>query len=226
MAAYAGRPHNTRMETLVLILDLVGTFVFALSGATMGVRRRLDIFGVLVLSFAAALAGGITRDLLIGATPVAAISDWRYPAITLVAGVVTFYWAQLIERLQYPVRMFDAMGLALFAVAGTQKALAFGIDPPQAAALGMLTGIGGGIARDVLLAQVPLVLQAELYAVAALAGAAVVAVGHWLGLPALPCALAGAGLCFGLRMMAMHYGWHLPVALQSSDPPPPEGPRR
>lgn len=214
------------MGTLVLILDLIGTFVFALSGATMGVRRRLDIFGVLVLSFAAALAGGITRDLLIGATPVAAISDWRYPAITLAAGVVTFFWAPLIERLQYPVRMFDAMGLALFAVAGTQKALAFGIAPPMAAALGMLTGIGGGIARDVLLAQVPLVLQAELYAVAALAGAAVVAVGYWLGLPPLPCALAGAALCFGLRMMAMHFGWHLSVALQSSDPPPPEGPRR
>ncbi|AMJ55363.1 MULTISPECIES: trimeric intracellular cation channel family protein [Stenotrophomonas] len=213
------------MGTLVLILDLIGTFVFALSGATMGVRRRLDIFGVLVLSFAAALAGGITRDLLIGATPVAAISDWRYPAITLAAGIVTFFWAPLIERMQYPVRMFDAMGLALFAVAGTQKALAYGIDPPMAAALGMLTGIGGGIARDVLLAQVPLVLQAELYAVAALAGAAVVAVGYWLGLPPLPCALVGAGLCFGLRMMAMHFGWHLPVALQSSEPPPPEGPR-
>lgn len=95
-----------RMGTLVLILDLIGTFVFALSGATMGVRRRLDIFGVLVLSFAAALAGGITRDLLIGATPVAAISDWRYPAITLAAGIVTFFWAPLIERMQYPVRMF------------------------------------------------------------------------------------------------------------------------
>lgn len=214
------------MGTLVLILDLIGTFVFALSGATMGVRRHLDIFGVLVLSFAAALAGGITRDLLIGATPVAAVSDWRYPAITLAAGIVTFYWKPLIQRLQYPVRMFDAMGLALFAVAGTQKALSFGIAPPLAAALGMLTGIGGGIARDVLLAQVPLVLQAELYAVAALAGAAVVALGYWLDLPAVPCALAGAGLCFGLRMMAMHYDWHLPKALQSSDPPPPEGPRQ
>ncbi len=213
------------MHTLVLILDLIGTFVFALSGATMGVRRRLDIFGVLVLSFAAATAGGITRDLLIGATPVAALSDWRYPAISLAAGVVTFFWAPRIERLVFPVRLFDALGLAVFAVAGTQKALGFGLAPPMAAALGMLTGIGGGIARDVLLAQVPLVLQAELYAVAALAGAAVVALGYWLGLPPIPCALVGAGLCFGLRIMAMHYGWRLPVALKSSDPPPPEGPR-
>ncbi len=193
---------NGGMETFVLILDLIGTFAFALSGATLGVRRRLDIFGVLVLSFAAALAGGMTRDVLIGATPVVAISDWRYPATTLVAGVVTFFWAPLIERLQFPVRLFDAMGL--------------------------LTGIGGGIARDVLVARVPLVLQAELYAIAALAGAAVVAVGHWLNLPSLPCALAGAGLCFGLRLMAMHFGWHLPVSLQgnSDDPPPADGPAR
>ncbi len=214
------------MQTFILVLDLVGTFAFALSGATLGVRRKLDIFGVLVLSFAAAVAGGMTRDVLIGATPVAAISDWRYPATTLVAGVVTFYWAPLIERLQYPVRMFDAMGLALFAVTGTEKALAHGIDPPMAAALGMLSGIGGGIARDVLMARVPLVLQAELYAVAALAGAAVVAGGAWLHLPAVVCTVGGALLCFGLRVMAMKYGWHLPVALQSNEPTPPEGPLR
>ena len=133
------------MNTLVLILDLIGTFVFALSGATMGVRRRLDLFGVLVLSFAAASAGGMTRDVLIGATPVAALSDWRYPAISLTAGIVTFFWSPQIERLHNPVRMFDALGLAVFAVAGTQKALAFGLAPPMAAAMGMLTGIGGGI---------------------------------------------------------------------------------
>ena len=212
------------METLVLILDLVGTFVFALSGATLGVRRRLDIFGVLVLSFIAATAGGITRDLLIGATPPAALSDWRYPVTSLAAGVVTFFRAPLIEKLRNPVRLFDAMGLALFAVAGTRKALEYGISPPMAAGMGMLTGIGGGIARDLLLAQVPLVLRAELYAVAALAGALVVALGHWLSLPALPCALVGAGLCFGLRMMAVTYGWHLPVALQSGGDGEPPGP--
>ena len=200
------------MGTLVLILDLIGTFVFALSGATMGVRRRLDIFGVLVLSFAAALAGGMTRDLLIGATPVAAISDWRYPAITLAAGIVTFFWAPLIERMQYPVRMFDAMGLALFAVAGTQKALAYGIDPPMAAALGMLTGIGGGMLRDVLLADVPMVLRADLYAIAALAGATVVVVGIAMGLPSAAVMFVGALLCFVLRMLAVRRGWHLPVA--------------
>lgn len=201
---------NTKL--LLLIADLVGTFVFAISGATAATRRRLDLFGVLVLSFAAANAGGITRDLLIGAVPPAAISDWRYLAASVCAGLITFYWAPLIERLQNPVRMFDAAGLALFAVAGAQKALASGLNPPMAALLGMLTGIGGGMARDVLLADVPMVLRADLYAVAALAGAAIVVVGAMLGLSSAGTMFVGAMCCFGLRMMAIRRGWQLPIA--------------
>ncbi|MCE7031535.1 trimeric intracellular cation channel family protein [Lysobacter sp. GX 14042] len=214
------------METLLLALDLIGTFVFALSGGMMGVRRRLDLFGVLVLSFAAASAGGITRDVLIGAVPPAALTDWRYPTVCLAAGIATFFWTPVIERLQTPVRMFDAVGLAVFAVAGTQKALAFGLAPPMAAGLGMLTGIGGGMLRDLLLAEVPLVLRAELYAVAALAGASVVATGHVLALPSAWTVPAGALLCFGLRMTALRLGWHLPVALQSTRTPSPGDDRR
>ena len=129
------------MSSLLLVLDLAGTFVFALAGATAGVRRRLDVFGVAVLSFAAACFGGIARDLLIGAVPPAAVSDWRYLAISLLAGFVTFRWHALIERLQNPVRLFDAAGLALFAVAGAHKALAFGLHPVMAALLGMLTSM-------------------------------------------------------------------------------------
>ena len=129
------------------------------------------------------------------------------------AGVLTFYWYSLIDRLHSPVLMFDGAGLALFAVAGTQKALAFGLGPVMGALLGMLTGIGGGMLRDVLLAEIPVVLlRTELYAVAALAGAALVVAGHLLGLPSPPVMLAGAVLCFGLRLMAIHRGWHLPVA--------------
>ena len=200
------------METLLLVLDLVGTFVFALSGATAGVKRRLDLFGVLVLSFAAGNAGGIARDLLIGAVPAAAISDWRYLAVSLFAGIITFYWFSGIDRLRSPVLLFDGAGLALFAVSGTQKALAFGLNPVMAALLGTLTGIGGGMTRDVLLAEIPTVLRADLYAVAALAGAAVVVIGDVLQLPWTAVTIAGAALCFGLRLMAIHYGWHLPIA--------------
>ena len=199
----------------LLVFDLIGTFVFALSGGAAGVKERLDLFGVLVLSFAAASAGGIMRDLLIGAVPPAAISDWRYLAVSLLAGVIMFFWYPMSERLQTlrnHVLIFDAAGLALFAVVGTQKALGYRLNPVMAALLGVLTGIGGGMLRDVLVAQIPNVLRAELYAVAALVGAAVVVVGHVLNLPPAMTAIAGAVLCFGLRFVAIRRGWHLPVA--------------
>jgi uncharacterized membrane protein YeiH len=200
------------MDTLLLVLDLTGTFVFAISGATAGVRRRLDLFGVLVLSFVAGNFGGITRDLMIGAVPPAAIGDWRYLAVSLPAGAVTFYRFQGIDRLSRAVLFFDAAGLALFAVSGTQKAFAFGLNPVMAAILGMLTGIGGGVVRDVLVAEIPTVLRADLYAVAALAGAAVVVIGNLLHLSSTAVTIAGAVLCFGLRVIAIQRDWHLPVA--------------
>jgi uncharacterized membrane protein YeiH len=200
------------MRMLVLVLDLLGTFVFALAGATAAARRQLDVFGVLVVAFAAACSGGITRDVLIGAVPPAALQDWRYLAASLFAGTIAFRWHVAIERMAHPVRVFDAAGLALFAVAGAQKAVAFGLSPVMAALLGMLTGIGGGVARDLLLAQVPTVLRSDLYAVAALAGAGVVVVADELSLSPVGGALAGAGLCFALRMIAIRRGWHLPKA--------------
>ena len=143
------------MNTLLTAFDLGGTFMFALSGATSGVKHRLDLFGVLVLSFAAGNSGGIARDVMIGAAPPVAISDWRYIAVSILAGLITFYWYRIINRLSSPVLVFDAAGLALFAVSGASKALAFGIGPVGAMLLGMLTGIGGGIVRDVLVRETP-----------------------------------------------------------------------
>lgn len=200
------------MSTLLLVFDLIGTFVFALSGGTLAVRQRLDLFGVLVLSCAAAVSGGIIRDVLIDAHPPAALADWRYLVTAILAGLVTFRWSAAIERLRNPVQLFDAAGLALFAVLGTGKALAFGVSPFAATLLGMTTGIGGGIVRDLLVARVPVVLQAELYAVAALAGGGVVALAAVLQLPQQPAMAVGALACFGLRWMALRHGWQLPVA--------------
>jgi uncharacterized membrane protein YeiH len=197
---------------VLLVLDLIGVFVFALAGATAAVRKRLDPFGVLVLSCATALSGGIMRDLLIGAVPPAAFVDWRYLAAAAFAGVITFVWHRPIERLRNPVRVFDAMGLGLFAVTGTQKALAFGIQPMMAALLGMLTCIGGGVVRDLLLTRVPVVFQSDIYALAALAGAVIVVTGHWLAWPVAPTAIAGALVCFALRILAMWFNWSLPSA--------------
>ena len=139
-------------------LDLGATFVFAISGATQGVRKRLDLFGVLVVAWAAGVAGGIARDLLIGAVPPAAIAHWRYFAITIAAGLVGFFASAQIARLKTPVQLFDAAGLCLFAVTGTEKALAFGLNPFVAAVLGMVTCIGGGVARDLLTLEIPTVL--------------------------------------------------------------------
>lgn len=215
------------MTILLLALDLAGTFVFALSGGLAGVTHRLDLFGVLVLSFAAGNAGGITRDVLIGAAPPDAIRDWRYLGVSLLAGMLAFVWSPRIERLRSPVLIFDGGGLALFAVSGTQKALAHGLGPVMAALLGMLTGIGGGMLRDVLVIRIPIVLRTELYAVAAFAGAAVVVLGHVLDAPPTGATLAGAALCFWLRLMSIRRGWHLPVrAPHPSEADPPDGRRR
>ncbi len=200
------------MPSLPYALDLAGTFVFALSGAMAGVKHRLDVFGVLVLSFAAANAGGITRDLLIGAVPPGAISDWHYLVVSLAAGLATFYFPSAVAERRSPVLLLDAAGLALFAVTGADKALTHGLNPVMATLLGMLTGIGGGMARDILLAEIPIVLRADLYAVAALLGAAVVVIARTVQLPSGVAAVAGAALCFGLRVMAIRHGWQLPFA--------------
>jgi len=200
------------LEAAVHILDLGGTFVFAISGAVAAVERRLDIFGVLVLSFVAGNFGGITRDVLIGAVPPAALSDGSYLGVSILAGLITFFSYSGVRRLRSPVLLFDAVGLAFFAVVGAQKAITFGLSPLMAALLGMLTGIGGGMVRDILLTEIPHVLRSDLYAVAALAGASVVVIGDALGLPYAASAPAGGALCFALRFMAIRHGWHLPMA--------------
>ena len=204
------------IETFVSILDLGGTFVFAISGAVAAVNRRLDIFGILVLSFVAGTFGGIGRDLLIGAVPPAAVTDGRYLLVSLLAGLITFFSYAGVDRLRAPVLLFDAAGLSFFAAAGAQKAIGFGLSPVASALLGMLTGIGGGMARDVLLSEIPQVLRSDLYAVAALAGAFIVVVGNMLGLSYGVSALAGGTLCFALRFMAIRRGWHLPSARLSA----------
>jgi len=199
------------VSTLLQALDLGGTFVFALSGGAAGMKKRLDLFGILVLSFAAASAGGILRDVLIGAVPPAAVVDGRYLAVSVLAGLVAFQWFPAVDsgRIRRAVVVCDAIGLSLFAVAGTQKALSYHLGPVAAALLGMLTGVGGGVVRDVLLSDVPAVLRREIYAVAALAGAVVVVAGSVLRWPETPVALAGAVLCLTLRLISIRRGWNV-----------------
>jgi uncharacterized membrane protein YeiH len=204
--------------SLYPVFDLSGTFVFALSGAMAGAKHKLDIFGVLVLAFVAGNSGGIIRDVMIGATPPPAVNDWRYLGVSMLAGVITACSYRSVDRLRAPILWLDAAGLALFAVAGAEKSLAFHLGAVASVMLGMLTGIGGGMLRDILVTEIPTVLRADLYALAALAAAAVVVIGLDLQLPPIPVTVAGALLCFGLRFMAIRYGWRLPVVRDTDRP--------
>ena len=197
---------------LIQGLNWIGIVVFALSGAITAVERRLDIFGALVLAFVTAVAGGIVRDVLIGAVPPESIVSWHPLAISTVAGLLGFTGHRWLLRLRSPALVFDAAGLGVFAVTGTAKALDHGLTPLMAAVLGMVSGIGGGVARDVLTMHVPTVLTSEIYAVAALAGAAAAAAGLVAGVPQGPALAAGIALCFFLRLMAIYRGWKLPHA--------------
>lgn len=199
-------------STLLLAMDLTGVFVFGLSGGTLAVRHRLDLFGVLVLSLAAALAGGVFRDLLIGAVPPASLQDDRYLLAALASGFAAFFFHPQINRLGKPVMVLDAAGLGLFAVAGCGKALAFGVGPLPAALLGILTACGGGVMRDLLVAEVPRVLREEIYALAALLGAAIVITGQAMALPDIPVAVTAVVAVFVLRVVSVLRGWSAPRA--------------
>jgi uncharacterized membrane protein YeiH len=201
--------------TLILWLNLVGTFVFGLSGGLAAVRARLDVFGVVVLSGVVGLAGGVVRDLLIGVPP-ATFRDWRYLVAVGAAAAVCFFAGAAVERVQRSVLFFDAMGLAVFCVTGASKALDNDLGAVQAIILGAITGIGGGMLRDVLLREVPTVLRHELYAIPALAGAAVVVVAHVAGSDSGLFALIGAVVCFAMRLAGLRYGIEAPAP---RDPP-------
>lgn len=204
--------HSDVFNLLVEILNWAGTFVFALSGALLGVKKQFDLFGVLLLSFVVAVAGGVLRDILIGDAPPAGIHQVHYFLIAIAGGFITFYWYPKVASRQQQMLIFDAVGLGLFAVVGAQKAIDFGINPVMVAVLGMLTGIGGGMMRDILAGEVPFVLRSDLYALAALAAGSIVAIGHLLDIPPTYPMLIGAIVCIFLRFMAIYRGWRLPTA--------------
>lgn len=198
--------------TYVLLTNLFGTFVFATSGAALAMQRKFDLFGVLVLAAVTALFGGVAGDILIGTLPPDVVRSWHACAVALAAGLLTFVGRPLLDRIRQPVLLFDALGLGLFAVTGAQKAIVFGIDPPMAALLGMTTGIAGGMLRDLLVARVPIILRTDIYAVAALAGSTIVAIGAWLHWAPCPTMVIGAIVCVSLRLLAMYRHWALPGA--------------
>lgn len=200
---------------VLLVLNLAGTFVFGLSGGLAGVRARLDVFGIIVLAAIVGLAGGITRDVLIGIPP-QTIRDWRYLAAAGAAGLLAFAAHGLLGRLERPILVLDAGGLALFCVTGAATALDHHVAPVEAIVLGAVTGVGGGVLRDMLLRRVPVVLREGLYAIPALIGAAVVTIAAEMGRRGLVVPLAGAATCFAVRVAGIYLDLNVPRAREAS----------
>lgn len=200
-----------KLHTIYYLLDLAGTFAFALSGATAAKQRGLDLFGICAIAFTVACGGGIIRDLCIGAVPPAGLRTWYYLATAILAAVMTIGLYPIVKRLNRPVLLFDAAGLSLFAVTGAQKALFYNHNGEVAVLLGITTAVGGGVLRDILLNRVPVILEREIYASAALVGALIVVLGSYLNwLSSDWTAIIALTVCFTLRLLALRYHWNLP----------------
>ena len=193
---------------VLLGLDLVGTFAFALNGGLTAVRAaHLDVVGVVTLGMITAVGGGIIRDILLGALPPATFVDWRYLAVAAAGGYRVLF-SRGLSRFASTIDVLDAAGLSLFAVTGAAKALELGVGPAQAIILGAVTGVGGGTVRDVLIQQIPSVLSSGLYAIPALVGAALAVIATSSGVDQVlgaPVALGAAGVCFVIRMVGLHF---------------------
>jgi uncharacterized membrane protein YeiH len=196
---------------LLLVLDLTGTFAFALNGALTAVRvANLDIIGVVTLGMITALGGGIVRDIIIDDLPPATFTDWRYLAVAAGGSLLAFLLGRRLERLSVPITVLDAVGLSVFAVTGAGKAVVLGLGPAQAVILGAVTGVGGGTLRDVLTQRIPIVLRSELYAIPALAGATVTVISIRLGADGVPAAVGAAAVCFLIRMLGVRFDLNAP----------------
>lgn len=200
------------MEDLVtLVLNLAGTFAFGLSGGILAVRKKMDLFGVLVLSVTTGLGGGILRDVLLNRLPPTTVTDTRFLAVAALAGVLVFVaYNRLIHHSLF-ITTFDALGLGIFTVTGTTIALGNGLGPVPAALLGMLTGVGGGVLRDILAAEVPLILRSEIYAVASLLGATIIILANQVQLLGSSAEIIAAAATVTLRMVSVRSGWRIPM---------------
>jgi uncharacterized membrane protein YeiH len=200
-----------KLHSFYYFLDLAGTFAFAISGATAARQRNLDLFGICAIAFTVSCGGGIVRDLCIGAIPPAGLTTWYYLAAAVIATGMTVGLYSIVQRLNQPVLLFDAAGLSLFAVTGAQKALSYGHNGEVAILLGITTAVGGGVLRDILLNRVPVILEKEIYASAALIGASIVVLGSYLKwLSSDWISIISLTACFTLRILALHYHWNLP----------------
>lgn len=200
------------LHTLYYFLEMAGTFAFAISGATAARERGLDLFGICTIAFIVACGGGIIRDICIGSTPPAGLTNWYYFALSIAAAIMTIGIYPLVRKMKKPVIFFDAIGLSLFAVTGSQKVLAFGHNAQVAILLGVITAVGGGVIRDVLLNRVPMVLEKEIYASAALFATIIVVAGNYLNwISSDWISIIALLVCFSIRILALRFHWNLPT---------------
>jgi len=199
-------------QTFYALADLLAASVAAISGAQAARQQGLDLFGVYTVAYVTACTGGIFRDLAIGAMPPVGLADWRYLACAIVAGSVVIWGGALLDRLRNSVLVFDALGLGFYSVIGAQKALVYQANAGMAILLGVATAVGGGVARDVLLNRVPVIMQTEIYALAALVGASIQVFGELMGWSLFVTPWSAAAVAIAIRLLSLRYGWHLPTA--------------
>lgn len=192
--------------------DLAGTFFFAISGTLAAADKKLDIFGALVIGFITAVGGGSVRDLVIGETPLIWIKDIGYISVILSGFIITVIFRKWLQKLRKTLFLFDTLGIGLFTIMGLEKALGLGVPIPVAIFLGMTSAVMGGVIRDVICNQIPLIFRSELYATACMAGALVFIGVSQLGPYPLLATFSGIGAVILTRILAIRYKIKLPLA--------------
>lgn len=200
--------------SLLYGLDLLGTAAFAASGALAAIKREMDLFGVLMLGLVTACGGGTLRDLLLGDTPPFIFKDESYLYLSAAVALVVFFLNHHLDFIRHPLSYFDAVGLGTFVVIGTGKALEFKLGWFGTVMMGVMTATAGGMIRDLLSAQVPMILQREVYASACLAGGtALYLFHHYTTIPHAWALVISAVLVVIMRLLAIRYNWALPRAI-------------
>lgn len=199
------------IATLITMLDLLGVGVFAVTGALVASRKQMDIVGFALMATVTGIGGGTLRDLVLGLTPVFWVQQPVYVVICVAVAGIVFFTAHIPESRYRLLLWLDALGLATFCVVGADKALAAGVGAFIAIVMGVITATFGGVVRDVLGGEIPVILRKEIYATAALAGAAAFVAGTVAGLAPGVAALAGFAVCLAIRGLALQRGWSLPV---------------
>lgn len=195
---------------LLLIFDYIGTFVFAISGTLTAAQKRLDFFGATVIGFVTAVGGGTLRDMMLGDLPVAWIQNINYFWVIIAAVLVTILFRKQVMQLKRTLFLFDTIGIAVFTILGLKKALLLNIDPPMAVMMGLSSAVVGGVIRDTLCNEVPLIFHREIYATACIAGALVYLGLNYLGLHEVICELATVVSIIIIRIVVVKYNIALP----------------